>query len=439
VTGSPDHPPRAAASALAFVLAATAITLTLGALVRAPCAAGDWSDGRQYRRLCYTDIVPLFATEHLQGGRLPYLNPCPPGGGQCDEYPVLTMAFMRGAAWLSGGFGAFFWINAFLLAICALLTSALLVRMVGTRALYFAAAPTLLIYAFVNWDLWPVLLTTAATYALLRGQDAASGTFLGLGAAAKAYPGLLVVPFAADRLHRRDGRPGRERALLVVAWAAIAWVALNLPFAFAARSSWWTFFRFNAQRPVDWDSLWFVACTRLHDAGSCSWSPRTVNLWSLVAFVAVAAMVWLIRARRDPGFPRWTLAFPILVAFLLTNKVYSPQYGVWLLPFFALALPSPWLFGLFEAADVAVFVTRFSWFGRLAAESGDSAFAGYDGVSLGWFQVALVVRAAILVACLVVWTLRRDETEVVPEPLGLTPAAWRRGSPAAPREAPGIG
>jgi hypothetical protein len=164
-----------------------------------------------------------------------------------------------------------------------------------------------------------------------------------------------------------------------------------------------------------------------------------VNLWSLVAFVAVAAMVWLIRARRHPGFPRWTLAFPILVAFLLTNKVYSPQYGIWLLPFFALALPSPWLFGLFEAADVAVFVTRFSWFGRLAAQSGDPAFAGYDGISLGWFQVALVVRAAILVASLVAWTLRRDEAEVAPEPLGLTPAAWRRGSPAAPREAPGTG
>jgi uncharacterized membrane protein len=440
VTGSPAPAAKAAAGTLAFVLIATAITLTLGALLRAPCAAGDWGDGRQYRRLCYTDIVPLLSSEHLQGNRLPYLNPCPPSAGQCDEYPVLTMYFMRVAAWLSGDrFGSYFWINAFLLAICAMLISLLLVRMVARRALYFALAPTLLIYAYVNWDLWPALLATAATYALLRDREAASGALLGMGAAAKAYPGLLVVPFAADRLHRRDGRPGKERALVVVAWSGIAWVVLNLPFALASRSSWWTFFRFNAERPVDWDSLWFVACTRLHHAGSCSWSPRQVNAASLAAFVAVTAVVWGLRAYRDSGFPRWTLGFPILIAFLLTNKVYSPQYGIWLLPWFALALPSPWLFGLFQAADVAVFVTRFSWFGRLAAETGDPAFAGYHGVTLGGFQVALVIRAAILVACLVAWTVRREEAPVRAEPLLVSREGWRGDSPAAPRRAPDTG
>jgi uncharacterized membrane protein len=345
------------------------------------------------------------------------------------------MYFMRAAAWLSGGFGSFFWVNAFLLAICAMLVSLLLYRMVGGRALFFAVAPTLLIYAFVNWDLWPALLATAGTYAFLRGRDAGGGVLLGLGAAAKAYPGLLAVPFAADRL--RGGGRGRERALAVVAWTVIAWIAVNLPFAVAARSSWWTFFRFNAERPVDWDSLWFVACTRLHGSASCSWSPRLVNLGSLAAFVAVTAVVWIVRARRDPGFPRWTLGFPILVAFLLTNKVYSPQYGIWLLPWFALALPSPWLFGLFEAADVAVFVTRFSWFGRLAAEGGDPAFTGYGGVPLGGFQVALVLRAVILVACLVAWTARRDEAPVTAEPLRLSPAGARRDRSPAPRAAPG--
>jgi hypothetical protein len=126
------------------------------------------------------------------------------------------------------------------------------------------------------------------------------------------------------------------------------------------------------------------------------------------------------------------------VAFLLTNKVYSPQYGIWLLPWFALALPSPWLFGLFQAADVAVFVTRFSWFGRLAAETGDPAFAGYVGVPLGGFQLALVIRAIILVACLVVWTAARESEPVEPEPL-LSSAGWRDDSPGAPSAAPDTG
>ena len=43
----------------------------------------------------------------------------------------------------------------------------------------------------------------------------------------------------------------------------------------------------------------------------------------------------------------------MLVLFLVTNKVYSPQYGLWLLPWFALALAADsarWL--AFQVADV---------------------------------------------------------------------------------------
>jgi hypothetical protein len=61
-------------------------TLILGAVAKAPCASGDWSDGRQYRLLCYTDIIPLLTTEQLADGRLPFLDPCAPTPeSRCDE------------------------------------------------------------------------------------------------------------------------------------------------------------------------------------------------------------------------------------------------------------------------------------------------------------------------------------------------------------------
>lgn len=390
---------------LAAILVIAAGTLAVGAALRQPCAAGDWSDGRQYRRLCYTDIVPLLGTEHLDGGRLPYLDPCPPGPGQCDEYPVLTMYAMRAAAWVSSGFGGFFWANAALLAAAGLVAAGLLHRVAGDRALYLAAAPTLLVYSFVNWDLLAVALATGGTVAHLRRKDALSGALLGLGAAAKLYPGLLVIPFAIGLV--RAGRRGAAATLAV--WAGIAWAAANLPFAVSAPKAWFTFFRFNSERPVDWDSLWFVACTRLQGSGSCAWSSSTINLLSAALFVAVAAALWAAKSRVRPGFAAWTFGFPLLVAFLLTNKVYSPQFSLWLLPWFALALPNLWLFVAFSAADVAVFVTRFTFFGRLAADGGQAAFAGFEGVPLEAFQVALAVRALILVACLVAWVRRRDD------------------------------
>lgn len=185
---------------LGAVLACLAGTLAVGLAVKAPCASGNWSDGRQYERLCYTDIVPLLGTEQLTGDRLPYLDPCVESDGQCDEYPVLSMYTMRAAAWVSDGVLGFFTANAVLLILAAFATAICLYLLVGARALYFALAPTLAIYGLMNWDLIAVALTTGATLAYARRRDVASGVLLGLGAAAKLYPALLVVPFVAGRL-----------------------------------------------------------------------------------------------------------------------------------------------------------------------------------------------------------------------------------------------
>jgi uncharacterized membrane protein len=394
---------RATASvSLLMVLAATILTLGAGLALKAPCAAGDWNDGRQYRHLCYSDLVPLYGTEHLQDDRLPFIDHCPvEAGDQCDEYPVLTMWFMRLAAWIGHGFTGFFAANVALLAIAALVTAWALYRIVGTRALYFAVAPTLLIYGFMNWDLFAVALAAGGTLAFFRRRDGLSGALLGLGAAAKIFPGLLVVPFALARW-----REGDRRAAGVLALAgAGTYAAVNLPFALLAPHQWATFFRFNANRPVDWDSLWFMLCHGFRASSTCALKPHLINALSLAVFAVAAYLVWVARSIRQPDFPAWTFGFPLIVTFLLANKVYSPQYGVWLLPWFALALPSPTLFVLFELTDVAVFVTRFTWFGRLGADSGDQTLQGFVGAPFGAFKFAVLVRALVLLACLVSWAL----------------------------------
>jgi len=385
-----EHARRRVGLGLVFICLAA--TLGVGLVVKSPCASGDWGDGRQYTRLCYSDIVPLLGTEQLTGSRLPYLDACVQSDGQCDEYPVLSMFAMRLAAWVSDEVVGFFAANVALLVVAAFVTALCLYLLVGSRALYFALAPTLAIYAFMNWDLLAVVLATAATLAYVRRRDVGSGVLLGLGAAAKLYPALLVIPFVAGRFRERDPDGG-----IHLAWAAIgSWLVVNAPFAIAAPSSWWRFFSFNSQRPADWDSLWFIGCSRITHELYCE-PTRLINVASLVLFVASIAIVWALKRRREPDFARWTLALPILVLFLLTNKVYSPQYGLWLLPWFALALPSPSAFVAFSIADTAVFVTRFSWFGE---------FSGLGGLPIGAFQVAVLVRAVVLIWCVVAWIRR---------------------------------
>ncbi|MGZ4136541.1 MAG: glycosyltransferase family 87 protein, partial [Actinomycetota bacterium] len=377
--------------------------------VKAPCASGNWNDVRQYRHLCYSDIVPLLGTEQLTAGRLPFLDPCAPSDGQCDEYPVVSMYAMRLAAWASNTLPGFFWANVVLLSICAAIVAVCLYLLVGPRALVFALAPTLLVYGFMNWDLLTVALATLATLAYLNRRDVWSGVLLGLGAAAKIYPALLVVPFVLGRFKERDPDAG-----IHLAWAAAGtWVAVNVPFAIASPSSWWEFFRFNAQRPADWDSLWFIVHHRL--TGDLYFgATKPIDVWSAILFVGISVAVWMLRRRIDPDFPRWTFGFPLLVIFLLTNKVYSPQYGLWLLPWFALALPSLRLFVSFELADLAVFVTRFSWFGR---------YSNVGGLPIGAFETAVVVRALVLVWCLVAWTLAGRTAEASPSAIPVASTA----------------
>jgi glycosyl transferase family 87 len=383
---------------LGTVLALLVGTLAIGFAIKAPCASGDWTDGRQYARLCYSDNVHQLESEQLTSNRLPFLDACRPHQSiECDEYPVLTMWAMRAAAWISGpSIPGYFTTSSIMMWAAAFVIAVLLYLLVGDRVLYFVLAPTLALYATMNWDLLAVALATGGTFLYLRRRDGWSGVLLGLGAAAKVFPALLVVPFVAGRF--RGNEPDRGIRL---AWAAAGtWLAINVPFILAAPSAWWEFFRYNGGRFADWDSLWYVACERA-TGQTCS-QTDLINGASLIMFVAWAALVWVLKARRDPGFARWTLGFPILVVFLLTNKVYSPQFSLWLLPWFALAFPNLWLFVAFEAADVAVFVTRFSWFGRYTGVEG-----GVSGIPVGAFEIALVVRAAILVLCVVWWVRGR--------------------------------
>ncbi|MBW3663246.1 MAG: DUF2029 domain-containing protein [Actinobacteria bacterium] len=362
--------------ALALTLAVTALSLALAFTVKARCGVPSSLEG-EYLGWCYSDIPPLFFSERLDQGAVPYLD-------HPVEYPVLTGAQMGLTGAVSDGGWQFLVANALLLAGAGLATAGLLARETGwPRALAFAAAPTLAISAFVNWDLLAVFLATAGLVAHRRAADTASGALLGLGTAAKLYPGLFV-PLVALAAWRARGR----RAGIATAAAAVgAWMVVNVPVLVAAPSGWWEFFRLSRERPADWDALANVAG---HVTG---WAPSTpvLNAISGGAFVAGAVAVGVVAVRRDPP-ERWHLAaLPLLAWFLLTSKVYSPQFSLWLLPLFALAFPGWAWWGVFAVADVAVTATRFPYLANFVTDE------GLDGAwDWGPFGSALVVRAVVL-------------------------------------------
>jgi len=375
-------------SALAVLLVITAVVFLAGAIQKAPCADRMFVEERAGVGFqCYSDVAVLRFNEQLQGDRLPYLDPCAPSVVNCDEYPPVTMYTMRLLAWIPGDgdpYRRFYWANAAVLLGCALVITVCLVRM-GAKTELFAAAPTLAIYGTMNWDLIPVALSTAATVAFFRKRDTLAGFLLGVGAAAKVYPAFLLAPLIGQRLADGD-RSGAKRIGLA---AAATWLALDLPFVFLAPGPWSTFLRFNADRLADHGTLWHVAC-RL---GACA-TPHAMDVATVLLTAGGTAALWASLRRRQPGFPRWAMAFPLLVLFFLTSKVSSSQYILWILPWFALTARAFPPYAAEQATEVLVYISIFSFF---------AALQGGDGVSYTWVGIALTLRACALVACLVLW------------------------------------
>ena len=106
----------------------------------------------------------------------------------------------------------------------------------------------------------------------------------------------------------------------------------------AAPSGWATFYVFSQHRGADWGSIWYLfEYYSVPKLGNYQLS--TLNKMSaavlIVAFAAIALLA--LAAPRRPRLPQ--LCFLLLAAFLITNKVWSPQYVIWLVPLAVLARP----------------------------------------------------------------------------------------------------
>jgi uncharacterized membrane protein len=376
---------------VALVVGLCCLTILVGWWSKARCLdAEGWTEGEQYRGWCYTDVYALWWAEGLDRRALPYLD-------HPVEYPVLTGAQMGVAALVVYALPgvreaeAFFHVTALMGAGFLLGTLALLVRtgVPPVRLLWFAVAPTLAAYAFMNWDPLAVFAATAAVLAHLRGRDALSGVAAGLGTAAKLFPVFLVPIVVGARLAQ-----GRARdALAHGGAAALTWLAVNLPVIVLAPAGWRRFLELNQGRPADWDSLWLLAAS----VGLVRLDVAQLNRASLVLFLAGVGVIVAIGARRRPARAWWTLLLPVLCWFLLTNKVYSPQFSLWLLPLFALTLPRAAPVAAFAVADLMVFVTRFAYLG---GRQGFTPAPGYEV-----FAWAVAIRACVLVWIIAVCVL----------------------------------
>ena len=340
------------------VLGLTTVLVLLSAAWKSACL--DARDN--YRVTCYSDVLELWTSRGLSAGVFPYVDGRLVDGAPVDtfEYPVLTGVFVWASSLLADGRASFLLVSTVLLLPFALLTARLLHVMTGRRALLWAASPSMVLYALHNWDLLAVAAATAALWAWWCGRHTAAAVLLAVGACLKVYPGLFLLPLAADRLVRGDV----AGAVRVLAAGGATVVAVNLPFVVAGREGWAATYAFQSARAADSssNSLWYWVYPGL--------TTERLNL-VVPALLAVALGIALAdgvrRARAGTDFPLVQVCGAVLVAFLLLNKVSSPQYTLWLLPFLALLRVHWAWWAAFTVADALVYVGVFRWFHALVS------------------------------------------------------------------------
>jgi uncharacterized membrane protein len=355
---------RAATSrVLVVLLVLTAVVCGLGLGAKQPCRANAWTKDNIYPDLCYSDIGFLYRLRgDFADNASPYEGSSDPSAAITPlEYPVLTGGFMYVAARVTSGVNGgadeigrsrtFFDVTVLMLVACALATVVMIARTNRQRpwdAAMFALAPGLFFAGYVNWDLFAVALTAGFGLAWARRRPVLAGVLLGLAIAAKFYPLVILGPLLL--LCWRSGQLRVFSRTLVA--AAVSWLVVNLPVMILWPHGWAVFYTMSETRGAGFGSPWYA----LDRSGWVIPEGKILNAVSggsfLLLCMLIAALVLF-----SPRRPRLAqVAFLVVAAFAITNKVYSPQYVLWMTALFPLARPRWRDFLLWQSAEVVYFV-----------------------------------------------------------------------------------
>lgn len=216
-------------------------------------------------------------------------------------------------------------------------------------ALGFIAVSPLLIGSGIvtHFDLWVAALACGGLSALLAGRNRTGAVLLGAGIATKLWPAVLV-PLGLVWIWRRRSAAAAARWLALVTAACAAFF---VPFAVLAPGGLGHSFGLQINRPLQIESLGSSLLLAAHTVGGLAVSVRSgygstnlaahgataVTFASTLLELAALCAVWVSFARGPARADRLaTAAAASVAACIAFDKVFSPQYVIWLVPFIPL-------------------------------------------------------------------------------------------------------
>ena len=364
-------------SPLRAIIAVAWVFLGFAALAKANCAGGspdengvlqlNWSGNRQYTSFCYNDIVPLYGGRGLDSPGFVYDFSWVEGDlTRYMEYPVLAGLFQNAMGFLARNtyflvsrllpeVGWYFYLTALVMAVIWVITARMVAELAGNRiwdTLLVVASPLVIMHAFTNWDIPSIFFLVAALLAARNRRFFLAGALIGLGTAFKMWPLFALGAYLVLAIRTRTWLP----VVKMVLAAAASWIVVNAPVYLRNPDAWAEFQRLNTERSWEWTTIYAVASRAFGWAGfdASGDTPVVLNTVTLLLFLGgcvFTAVIGLI-APREPRVAQ--IVFLTVAFFLLFNKVWSPQYSLWLVIPAVLALPHWRLLATWMTVDMLV-------------------------------------------------------------------------------------
>lgn len=246
------------------------------------------------------------------------------------EYPSLIQLIFRGIYLIpevTTDYSLYIIFPVALLAIAATLNTHLMHHLGASSqrlVVFWILAPSFLFYSLLNLDLLPIV-TILYSYLFFNSKRYhLCALSLAVGTAIKVFPIFLfpVYFFAAPK----------DKRFEMILFLVIIWFSLNLPFMTADWDAWKFTYVMQIQQNfarTSSDGSWTWILYQLFEHyGIGSWSGKVSLVIFATAYFLIMKHFWHLSLIR-----RLTI---VIILFLLTDKVYSPQYNLYLLPFLVL-------------------------------------------------------------------------------------------------------
>ena len=181
---------------------------------------------------------------------------------------------------------------------------------------YWILAPSFIFYSLYNYDLPAVLMTVLSYYFFTKNKGNLSSFFLALGTVFKFFPVYLLPLFI---INSPKGKRFKYFLIFVVTLLAI-----NLPYIINDYSGWifpymWQITQ-NISYSMKQQTYWWILYP---------YFGKYLGALSIVVFAGLYSFF----AYKMKNRPLVSQIVAVLILFLLTDKIYSPQYHLYLLPF----------------------------------------------------------------------------------------------------------